>query len=121
MITEQLLLNHGNAKKIEEIQSLKLANLNLTSKDLSKAKELFEELTSLDELDLSGNNIHNMPSIPLHECRVLDLSYNNLQDIDFLEDAWTIEEIDLRNGLSFLHCRVQWLPPVIIMSIIKLG
>ena len=32
MITEQLLLNRGNAKKIEEIQTLNLSNLNLTSK-----------------------------------------------------------------------------------------
>ena len=61
---------------------------------------MFEELTSLDEIDLSGNNIHNMPCLALAECRVLNLSQNNLMDVDFLQDLWTIEEIDLREGFS---------------------
>ena len=80
---------------MDRIESLNLSNLNLTSKELIAAKSLFEELSSLDELDLSGNNIHDMPVLALADCRVLNLAHNNLQDVDFLEELWTIEEIDL--------------------------
>ena len=53
-ITQQLLLNHGGKAKLEEIETLTLNDLKLKTSDLKSAQELFEELTSLDELDLSG-------------------------------------------------------------------
>ena len=53
-ITQQLLLNHGGKSKLEEIETLTLNDLKLKTNDLKSAQKLFEELTSLDELDLSG-------------------------------------------------------------------
>ena len=53
-ITQQLLLNHGGKSKLEEIETLTLNDLKLKTNDLKLAQKLFEELTSLDELDLSG-------------------------------------------------------------------
>ena len=95
MIVIEKFSNFEFFKKLDRIESLNLSNLNLTSKELIAAKSLFEELSSLDELDLSGNNIHDMPVLALADCRVLNLAHNNLQDVDFLEELWTIEEIDL--------------------------
>lgn len=95
-LTEQCLVNHGGKAKLDEIETLDLANLKLTTKDLDGAVKLFGELTSLDELDLSGNAITTLPDgFPLHECRVLNLSHNQLESVAFLENYWTIEEIDL--------------------------
>ena len=40
-ITEQLLLNHGSKKKLEEIETLTLNDANLTNDDLAGAHKFW--------------------------------------------------------------------------------
>ena len=58
---------------MDEIQYLNLSSQNLTDGMLAEAEKLFEEMSSLDELNLSGNLLHQMPKLHLADCRVLNL------------------------------------------------
>ena len=79
-----------------EIQNLNLSGQGLSDRDLVEGEKVFEELVALDDLDLSSNQIRQMPKLHLAECRVLNLANNFLENLDFLEGLWTIEELDLR-------------------------
>jgi Leucine-rich repeat (LRR) protein len=88
----------GNAKSLDEIQTLNLSSQHLTDEILANAEKFFIEMSSLDELDLSGNQIRFMPELEMAEVRSLNLSHNNLQNVDFIEHLWTVEELDLRGN-----------------------
>ena len=92
------LLFSGNASTVAEVQNLNFSNQGLSDRDLVEAEKLFDDLVALDDLDLSSNQIRQMPKLNLAECRVLNLANNFLENLDFLEGLWTIEELDLRGN-----------------------
>lgn len=61
---------------------------------------LFNKLTGLEVLDLSGNMLQKLPAgLSLPRLRVLNLSGNDLEDVQSLDDLKNLEELRLEDNL----------------------
>uniref|UniRef100_A0A6Q2ZD17 Leucine-rich repeat and WD repeat-containing protein 1 n=1 Tax=Esox lucius TaxID=8010 RepID=A0A6Q2ZD17_ESOLU len=99
-ITEKLLLEKCTPKttKLEEIKTLNLANLCLRRHDLPVP--LLSRLCCLEQLDLSGNRLQEMPpGLSLPSLRTLDLSNNDMEDVTTLNSLTTLEELRIEDNL----------------------
>ncbi|XP_061104590.1 leucine-rich repeat and WD repeat-containing protein 1 isoform X1 [Conger conger] len=99
-ITESLLLEKGTPKanKLEQIKTLNLSKLGLSSQDLPVP--LLSRLSGLEELDLSGNHLQELPpGLSLPSLRVLNWSDNDLEDVMSLAPLTALEELHLDDNL----------------------
>ncbi|KAG7483785.1 hypothetical protein MATL_G00042080 [Megalops atlanticus] len=99
-ITEKLLLEKGTPKtsKLEEIRTLNLSHMGLSNKDLPVS--LLSRLCSLEELDLSGNRLQQLPSgLCLPSLRILNCSDNEMEDVTSLESLSALEDLRLDNNI----------------------
>ncbi|XP_035289880.1 leucine-rich repeat and WD repeat-containing protein 1 [Anguilla anguilla] len=104
-ITESLLLEKGTPKssKLEWIKTLNLSKLGLNSQDLPVS--LLSQLSSLEELDLSGNHLQELPrGLSLPSLRVLDCSNNDMGDVTSLAPLTGLEELRLDDNLYLTVC-----------------
>jgi Leucine-rich repeat (LRR) protein len=78
---------------------LNLSNKNLGDKEIKDGKDALSELVALDTLDLSGNRLTKFPDLTFSDCRVLNITHNNLEPFpDIAKTSWTLEEIDIRGN-----------------------
>ncbi|XP_058854303.1 leucine-rich repeat and WD repeat-containing protein 1 isoform X2 [Acipenser ruthenus] len=99
-ITEKLLLERGRPKstQLEKIKSLNLSDLSLENADLDST--LLRRLTSLEELDVSGNLLTELPaSLPLPALRRLNCANNQLEEVTSLKQFRMLEELSLEDNL----------------------
>ncbi|XP_062341344.1 leucine-rich repeat and WD repeat-containing protein 1 [Osmerus eperlanus] len=99
-ITEKLLLERCTPKtsKLDQIKTLNLSKLGLKSEDLSVP--LLSRLKCLEQLDLSGNSLEEMPQgMCLPSLLKLDLSNNDLEDVTTLESLTSLEELKVEDNL----------------------
>ncbi|KAL4660563.1 leucine-rich repeat and WD repeat-containing protein 1 [Arapaima gigas] len=112
-ITEKLLLEKSSPKssKLEEIKTLNLSGLGLHSKDLPIS--LMSRLDNLEQLDLSGNCLQELPKgLSLPSLRVLNCSNNNMEDVTSLESLHALEELSLEDNMYLTasdNCKVMFL------------
>lgn len=72
--------------------------MGLKNQDLSVA--LLNELSALEELDLSGNMLQKLPAgLSLPRVRLLNFSNNDMEDVTSLEVLAGLEELRLDDNL----------------------
>uniref|UniRef100_A0A8C7QGZ2 Leucine-rich repeat and WD repeat-containing protein 1 n=1 Tax=Oncorhynchus mykiss TaxID=8022 RepID=A0A8C7QGZ2_ONCMY len=109
-ITEKLLLEKCTPKntKLEQVKTLNLSKLGLKSSDLPVP--LLSRLRCLEQLDLSGNRLQEMPSgLVLPSLRSLDLTNNEMEDVTTLDTLTTLEDLRMEDNLYItvrIHCSV---------------
>ncbi|XP_061659222.1 leucine-rich repeat and WD repeat-containing protein 1 [Syngnathoides biaculeatus] len=99
-ITEKVLLEKGSpkTKRLEEIKSLNLSKLGLKSTDLPV--KLLSRLRSLERWDLSGNRLQEFPkNLELPKLIFLDLSDNQMEDVDSIAALCSLEEVKMEDNL----------------------
>ncbi|XP_041749850.2 leucine-rich repeat and WD repeat-containing protein 1 isoform X2 [Coregonus clupeaformis] len=99
-ITKKLLLEKCTPKttKLEQIKTLNLSKLGLKSSDLPVP--LLSHLRCLEQLDLSGNRLQEMPpGLFLPSLRTLDLTNNEMEDVTTLDTLTTLEELRTEDNL----------------------
>ncbi|KAM9440322.1 leucine-rich repeat and WD repeat-containing protein 1 isoform 1-T1 [Clarias gariepinus] len=99
-ITERILLEKGSPKenKLEKIKSVNLSRMGLKTPDLPVA--LLNKLSSLEELDLSGNMLQKLPAgLSLPRLRLLNFSNNDMEEVTSLETLSGLEELRLDDNL----------------------
>uniref|UniRef100_A0A8C7QE61 Leucine-rich repeat and WD repeat-containing protein 1 n=1 Tax=Oncorhynchus mykiss TaxID=8022 RepID=A0A8C7QE61_ONCMY len=99
-ITEKLLLEKCTPKntKLEQVKTLNLSKLGLKSSDLPVP--LLSRLRCLEQLDLSGNRLQEMPSgLVLPSLRSLDLTNNEMEDVTTLDTLTTLEDLRMEDNL----------------------
>ncbi|XP_039518441.1 leucine-rich repeat and WD repeat-containing protein 1 isoform X2 [Pimephales promelas] len=99
-ITEKILLEKGSPKtnKLDQIKTLNLSRMGLKSKDLPVP--LLSKLCSLEQLDLSGNMLQEIPKgLCLPSLKILNCSNNDMEDVTSLEALRNIEELRLEDNL----------------------
>ncbi|KAI5089429.1 leucine-rich repeat and WD repeat-containing protein 1 [Silurus meridionalis] len=99
-ITEKVLLEKGlpKANKLEKITSINLSRMGLKNQDLPVA--LLNKLSSLEDLDLSGNMMQKLPArLFLPRLRLLNFSNNDLEDVTSLAALSGLEELRLDDNL----------------------
>ncbi|XP_036379898.1 leucine-rich repeat and WD repeat-containing protein 1 [Megalops cyprinoides] len=99
-ITEKLLLEKGipKARRLEDIRTLTLSRMGLSSKDLPVS--LLSRLRSLEELDLSGNRLQQLPpGLCLPSLRILNCSDNEMEDVTSLEPLSALEDLRLDDNV----------------------
>lgn len=90
--------------------NLRLSVINLYDEDLSELSELLKECTHIRNLDLSYNNLGNINTLlsltSIRNLQSIDLSNNNLYDLEILEDCSSLVLVDLSDNeiseISFL-------------------
>ncbi|XP_029556135.1 leucine-rich repeat and WD repeat-containing protein 1 [Salmo trutta] len=99
-ITEKLLLEKCTPKNtnLEQVKALNLSKLGLKSSDLPVP--LLSRLHCLEQLDLSGNKLQEMPSgLFLPSLRSLDLTNNEMEDVTTLDTLTTLEDLRMEDNL----------------------
>eukprot|EP00063_Salmo_salar_P077805 XP_014052640.1 PREDICTED: leucine-rich repeat and WD repeat-containing protein 1 [Salmo salar] len=99
-ITEKLLLEKCTPKNtnLEQVKALNLSKLGLKSSDLPVP--LLSRLHCLEQLDLSGNRLQEMPSgLFLPSLRSLDLTNNEMEDVTTLDTLTTLEDLRMEDNL----------------------
>uniref|UniRef100_A0A8C1N3N6 Leucine-rich repeats and WD repeat domain containing 1 n=1 Tax=Cyprinus carpio TaxID=7962 RepID=A0A8C1N3N6_CYPCA len=99
-ITEKILLEKSSPKtnKLEQIKILNLSRMGLKSEDLPVP--LLSKLCSLEQLDLSGNLLQEIPKgLCLPSLKILNCSNNDMEDVVSLEALRNIEELRLEDNL----------------------
>ncbi|KAL7838495.1 hypothetical protein AOLI_G00268990 [Acnodon oligacanthus] len=99
-ITERTLLEKGSPKtrKLHQIKTLNLSRMGLMSQDLPVP--LLSKLRGLEQLDLSGNMLQELPKgLSLPCLKRLDCSSNDMEDVTTLEALSSLEELLLEDNL----------------------
>ncbi|XP_077062675.1 leucine-rich repeat and WD repeat-containing protein 1 [Siphateles boraxobius] len=99
-ITEKILLEKSSPKtnKLDQIKTLNLSRMGLKSSDLPVP--LLSKLCSLEQLDLSGNMLQEIPKGLCLPClKILNCSNNDMEDVTSLEALRNIEELRLEDNL----------------------
>ncbi|XP_069082803.1 leucine-rich repeat and WD repeat-containing protein 1 isoform X2 [Pleurodeles waltl] len=99
-ITSELLLTKGlpRSTRLWDIKTLNLSGMQLKTNDLDP--ELFSQMRSLQELNLSGNLLSDIPSdLKLPNLRVLNCADNQLEDVTLLEHLSALEELNYDDNL----------------------
>uniref|UniRef100_A0A673JDI0 Leucine-rich repeat and WD repeat-containing protein 1 n=1 Tax=Sinocyclocheilus rhinocerous TaxID=307959 RepID=A0A673JDI0_9TELE len=99
-ITEKILLEKSSPRtnKLEQIKTLNLSRMGLKSEDLPVP--LLSKLCSLEQLDLSGNMLQEIPRGLCLPClKILNCSNNDMEDVVSLETLRNIEELRLEDNL----------------------
>ncbi|XP_064613003.1 leucine-rich repeat and WD repeat-containing protein 1-like [Liolophura sinensis] len=94
-LTEKELLKLAGKSSLKAIQTLDLSGQDLHSIDV----ELFNKLTSLTELDLSNNQLTDLPrELTLPKLTSLDLAENELSSVDFVTQFPRLKSLYLKNN-----------------------
>ncbi|XP_053313114.1 leucine-rich repeat and WD repeat-containing protein 1 [Spea bombifrons] len=99
-LTTELLLKHGlpKSKSLKELKKLNLSKMHLETKDIDP--KLFSQMVNLEELDISGNLISEIPSnLQLHNLRVLNFNDNQVEEITVLKQFPNLEEVMYEENL----------------------
>ncbi|XP_064425107.1 leucine-rich repeat and WD repeat-containing protein 1 isoform X2 [Latimeria chalumnae] len=104
-ITKELLLERGlpRSSELSEIKKVNLSKLQLEIKDLDSV--LFSQMEKLEELDLSHNRLTVVQKdLGLQNLRVLNLSWNQLEDVSTLKQFQQLTELNYENNLYLTIC-----------------
>ncbi|KAM4619721.1 leucine-rich repeat and WD repeat-containing protein 1 [Polymixia lowei] len=99
-ITEKLLLEKGSPKAntLEQIKTLNLSRLGLKCQDLPVL--LLSQLKNLENWDLSGNRLQELPrDLVLPALRSLDLTGNEMEDVTTLDSLTSLEELKMEDNM----------------------
>ncbi|XP_072909846.1 leucine-rich repeat and WD repeat-containing protein 1 isoform X2 [Hemitrygon akajei] len=104
-ITKELLLEKGTPKesKLENVKKIDLSNLNLKTSDLDPV--LFSQLLELEELDVSGNRLTEIPNdLGLANLKCLNCANNDLEQITSLGQFVNLEDLNCDDNLHLTIC-----------------
>ncbi|KAH3891681.1 leucine-rich repeat and WD repeat-containing protein 1-like [Dreissena polymorpha] len=93
--TKENLLHLGKCDELYKIQNLDLSRHNLTEIDV----DLFNQLTSLESLDVSQNSLSHIPhNLHLPQLRILDVADNKLTSVDFVKNFRCLTELYIEDN-----------------------
>ena len=99
MLDEDYLLTVTKAKKLSEIEELKLNDLNLCNEDLNPV--VFNQLASIIEINFSGNKLTCIPNgIELPTLEYLDMSRNSMNDVTWLSRFPNVKDLDIDDNVA---------------------
>ncbi|XP_072099341.1 leucine-rich repeat and WD repeat-containing protein 1 [Mobula birostris] len=104
-ITKELLLEKGIPKdsKLEHVKKIDLSNLSLKTSDLDPV--LFSQLLELEELDVSGNMLTEIPNnLGLANLKCLNCANNDLEQITSLGQFVNLEDLNCDDNLHLTIC-----------------
>ncbi|XP_014664896.1 PREDICTED: leucine-rich repeat and WD repeat-containing protein 1-like isoform X2 [Priapulus caudatus] len=100
-LQKKLWVNTNNS--FSDIKVLSIKQEGITEIDGS----VLQKLTSLQELDVSGNGLSSFPSVKLDCLKRLNISDNSIADVTFLEAFPNLEELIVAgNPLDFSDCYI---------------
>ncbi|XP_038669678.1 leucine-rich repeat and WD repeat-containing protein 1 isoform X2 [Scyliorhinus canicula] len=114
-ITKELLLEKGIPKhsKLGQVKKIKLSNLQLKTSDLDP--KLFSQLRQLEELDVSGNLLTEIPdNLGLVNLRLLNCADNDMEQITSLNQFKNLEDLNCEDNMYLTICdtyKVMYLLP----------
>ncbi|XP_048468585.1 leucine-rich repeat and WD repeat-containing protein 1 [Rhincodon typus] len=114
-VTKELLLQKGTPKcsNLGQIKKINLSNLNLKTSDLDP--KLFSQLRTLEELDVSGNLLTEIPNnLGLTNLRLLNCANNDMEQITTLNQFKNLEDLNCEDNLYLTICdiyKVMYLLP----------
>ncbi|XP_078404528.1 leucine-rich repeat and WD repeat-containing protein 1 isoform X1 [Cetorhinus maximus] len=114
-ITKELLLEKAIPKhsKLGQVKKINLSNLHLKTSDLDP--KLFSQLRMLEELDVSGNLLTEIPdNLGLVNLRLLNCANNDMEQITSLNQFKNLEDLICEDNLYLTICdiyKVMYLLP----------
>ncbi|XP_067864105.1 leucine-rich repeat and WD repeat-containing protein 1 [Heptranchias perlo] len=114
-ITKELLLEKGIPKysKLGEVKKINLSNLNLKTNDLDP--KLFSQLRNLEELDVSGNLLTEIPNnLGLVNLTLLNCANNDMEQVTSLSQFENLKDLNCEDNLYLTICdtyKVMYLLP----------
>ncbi|XP_067866232.1 leucine-rich repeat and WD repeat-containing protein 1 isoform X2 [Heterodontus francisci] len=114
-ITKELLLEKGIPKhsKLGQIKKINLSNLQLKTRDLDP--KLFSQLQKLEELDVSGNLLTEIPNnLGLVNLKLLNCANNDIEQVTSLKQFKNLEDLNCEDNLYLTICdtyKVMYLLP----------
>ncbi|KAM3932853.1 leucine-rich repeat and WD repeat-containing protein 1 [Leptodactylus fuscus] len=99
-LTKDILLKKGLPKSnhLDNLKILNLSKMQLETKDLDT--QLFSQLLNLEELDISDNNLSELPGkLRLPKLKVLNFSDNQVEDVTVLQQFPNLEEVMYEENL----------------------
>lgn len=98
-LDEEYLLKITSHENLSEIEELDLNKLGLSETDF--IPDVFDKLTSLVELNLSGNHLAEIPSnIKIPKLQYLDMSNNCMKTIGWVERFSNLIELDIEDNVA---------------------
>ncbi|XP_078081254.1 leucine-rich repeat and WD repeat-containing protein 1 isoform X2 [Mustelus asterias] len=107
-ITKELLLEKGVPKhsKLEQVKKINLSKLHLKTSDLDP--KLFSQLRKLEELDLSGNLLTEIPdNLGLVNLRLLNCADNDMEQITSLNQFKNLEDLICEDNMYLTICDIH--------------
>ncbi|XP_073421729.1 leucine-rich repeat and WD repeat-containing protein 1 isoform X1 [Dendrobates tinctorius] len=99
-LTKDILLKKGLPKSnhLKNVKTLNLSKMQLETKDLDS--QLFSQMRNLELLDLSQNNLCDLPGkLNLPKLKVLNFSDNQVEDVTILQQFPSLEEVMYEENL----------------------
>ncbi|XP_069801439.1 leucine-rich repeat and WD repeat-containing protein 1 [Dendropsophus ebraccatus] len=99
-LTKDVLLKKGFPKSnhLKDLKTLNLSKMQLETKDIDV--QLFSQMQNLEELDLSKNNLSELPgNLRLPKLKVLNFSDNQVEDVVVLQEFPDLEEVMYEENL----------------------
>ncbi|KAG9485880.1 hypothetical protein GDO78_008780 [Eleutherodactylus coqui] len=99
-LTKDILLKKGLPKSnhLEDLKTLNLSKMQLEAQDIDA--QLFSQMVNLEELDLSKNNLSELPAkLGLPWLRILNFSDNQVDDVTVLQQFPNLEEVIYEENL----------------------
>ncbi|XP_063305980.1 leucine-rich repeat and WD repeat-containing protein 1 [Pelobates fuscus] len=99
-LTADILLKKGLPKStsLKDVKKLDLSKMHLETRDLDP--KLFSHMVNLEELDISGNLLSEIPvNLKLCNLRVLNINDNQVEEITVLKEFPNLEEVLYEDNL----------------------
>ncbi|XP_040279463.1 leucine-rich repeat and WD repeat-containing protein 1 [Bufo bufo] len=99
-LTKDILLKKGLPKSshLKNVKTLNLSKMQLESKDIDS--QLFSQMLNLEELDVSKNNLSELPGkLSLPKLKVLNFSDNQIEDVTPIQQFSSLEEVMYEENL----------------------
>ncbi|KAG8590253.1 hypothetical protein GDO81_006692 [Engystomops pustulosus] len=99
-LTKDILLKKGlpTSNHLKNVKTLNLSKMQLDTEDIDP--HLFSEMLNLEELDISKNNLSELPEkLNLLNLKILNFSDNQVEDVTVLQQFPKLEEVMYEENL----------------------
>ncbi|GAB6030204.1 Leucine-rich repeats and WD repeat domain-containing protein 1, variant 2 [Chamberlinius hualienensis] len=95
----KIVLNVSDCDKLSQVKVVQMKNLGLLEFD----QHMFSQMSNVEELDISGNCLENIPEvIKLPKIKKLNCARNKFSDVMFVQQFPTLQEVDFSdNDITF--------------------